>query len=219
MNNLAAQLPVRLISTLLICCTPCIATAQQRQGGGDLTKDATSIGAGIFQLDDHVWAIPDGFNAHYVDEGKGIYLQFGWKNGRFSSIHSGGYDILLNVHIRNTDFDYTNWNGPDFSSLGLIKKPIFIKQKIKGMTYIGSVSGEHYFSLDKEPGAFVSCFGVRGVITGDNETALENAIFECDLSFYVLKHTSVLVMAGAIKLDAADRVLEDSLITLKSFVR
>ena len=134
--------------------------AQQAAIGTPIHSDGNSTELSFGGL---AWRIPTlyfmGIRPH-TNDSKELLIQFGWKkkNGSFISVYTPGYDVALSVHVRKVD-DEDPRNGLALIRrihLPFTKVPILASAKFNGMTYIGSTSGDHYFTLNNE-NVYVIC--------------------------------------------------------------
>lgn len=91
---------------------------------------------------------------------KELWIQAWWtkKDDAFSSSYTNKHAVLLDVHVRKADSEDPR-NALDLihrTGLSFTKVPIFSSAQFSGMTYIGSSSSFHYFTLNKSH-SYISC--------------------------------------------------------------
>lgn len=124
----------------------------------------------------------------------------------------------MDIHIQRVDFDFKRWSGPNYSRLGLVQKPILVARRMDHLVYIGSSAGHHYFTLDSESKASITCYGSRGIsVGGDRADEILGAVMTCHLDIGMFEHTQVSVTLWEANLPEVGRMFSDVLGELKGF--
>lgn len=195
-----------------------MAQAQAAAGGADSVIRPDLFKVVTLHWNGLTWNIPQRFFQGIRHDPEELWIQFFWRNDDVFLANSSGSegDIFLDVHIFQKDIeDPDPYNG----SYSLPLSPIswLTEVDFRGLKYLGSFSGAHYFKMKDYEDTYVLCRTDTMVKWPENSSILTGT-FYCDVVFKFPHHNFAWVSTQAIKLSNVNMVFSSARRELASFI-